>query len=45
MRGPSSSHSAAAKRMGRLTRNLVEEPTRFDLQLDAISTGGGMIEV
>ncbi len=26
MRGPSSSHSAAANRIGRLTRNLVEEP-------------------
>ena len=30
MRGPSGSHSAAANR-GQLTRNLVEEPTRFDL--------------
>ncbi len=26
MRGPSSSHSAAANRIGRLARNLVEEP-------------------
>ena len=28
MRGPSSSHSAAANRIGRLARNLVEEPIR-----------------
>jgi len=49
MRGPSSSHSAAANRIGRISRNLVEEPIQSragsTYTLDAISTGGGMIEV